>query len=214
MDDLIENYQEQCEKIHSILRNAIKMFKHRISISYYEPEIIKSGIDKFDGDKNYIDTSSIDGVNNIIKEEIVSYTKRPSRANMQPIGSSVWFAKMKGSNKILILSDKDDDIMQNIILSTGFMGIKASQKLPLSLLSAFVLSDAFTAQRDMNSTGTTMSGINNDLFAKILVPKLTDDEIIIFDDEYNLYIYRLSFLRRQVNQLKFIKQHLLNKYFR
>ena len=214
MDDLIENYKKQCEKIHSILRNAIKMFKHRISISYYEPEIIKSGIDKFDGYKKYIDTSSIDGVNNILKEEIVSYIKRPSRANMPPIGSSVWFAKMKGSNKILILSDYDDDIMQNIILSTGFMGIKASQKLPLSLLSAFVLSDAFTAQRDMNSTGTTMSGINNDLFAKVLVPKLTDDEIIIFDDEYNLYIYRLSFLRRQVNQLKFIKQHLLNKYFR
>ena len=47
----------------------------------------------FDNEKTYLDTSSINGVNNITPGELITYNKKPSRANMQPIVGSVWFAK-------------------------------------------------------------------------------------------------------------------------
>ena len=119
----------------------------------------------------------MEGINNISDGEVIEYNKRPSRANMQPIKDSVWFAKMKESNKKLILTKQDDDLIDNIILSTGFSGILASEQLPLSFLSAVIISKEFNLQRDLNSVGTTMAGVNNETFLKILVPLLTDKEL-------------------------------------
>ena len=132
---------------------------------------------------------------------------------MQPIIDSVWFAKMKESNKKLILTNQDTDLIDNIILSTGFLGILASEQLPLSFLSALVVSKEFNLQRDLNSVGTTMAGINNETFLKILVPLLTDIELKEYELKYRPYIAELSLLRRKINQLKKIKAGLLSKYF-
>jgi type I restriction modification DNA specificity family protein len=160
-----------------------------------------------------LDTSSINGINNITSGEIVTYNKKPSRANMKPINNSVWFAKMKDSNKILIITDKDLDIIKNTILSTGFLGIKSSNKLPLSILTSIIISDHFKIQRDLNSVGTTMAGVNNETFSKILVPKLTENEIKEYDKKYSFFIYRLSYIRQETNILSNIKKYLLSKYF-
>lgn len=175
--------------------------------------IIKSGIKKFINSKEYLDTSSIEGINNIVGSQYVVYNKKPSRANMQPIENSVWFSKMKESTKTLIVTDKDQDILGNKIFSTGFMGIKSSKKLPLSLLSAIVTSQNFIIQRDLNSVGTTMAGINNNTFNKILVPKLNDEQISNFNNEYGKYVSLLSLLRRKIKELKKVKNLMLSKYF-
>ena len=53
--------------------------------------------------------------------EIITFSKRPSRANMQPIKNSVWFAKMNGSNKKLIITDNDFDLINDYMLSTGYL---------------------------------------------------------------------------------------------
>ncbi|MBQ7277030.1 MAG: hypothetical protein IJS58_07295 [Bacilli bacterium] len=145
--------------------------------------------------------------------EIITFNKRPSRANMQPIKNSVWFAKMKGSNKKLIITDNDSDLINNYILSTGYLGVEASSNLPLSLLSAIIISDDFNEQRDLNSVGTTMAGVNNETFLKIIVPKLDDNEIKEYDCKYSAFIKELSLLRKKINELKIIKSKLLDKYF-
>ncbi|WP_373437695.1 restriction endonuclease subunit S [Metamycoplasma equirhinis] len=189
------------------------MYSDKIALDYYNPTIIKSGIIKFDKTKVYIDTSTIEDINNMSDGEIITFNKRPSRANMQPIKNSVWFAKMKGSNKKLIITDNDFDLINNYILSTGFLGVEASTKLPLSLLSAIIISNDFNEERDLNSVGTTMAGINNDTFLKILVPKLNDDEILNYNKRYSSYINELSLLRKKINNLKRIKAKLLEKYF-
>ena len=132
---------------------------------------------------------------------------------MQPINNSVWFAKMKGSAKILLLTENDNDIVNNNILSTGFLGIKASSKLPLSLLFSIIISDNFKIQRDLNSVGTTMAGINNETFVKILVPKLSEEETKHYDQKYKYFVMKLSYLRRQIKLLNDVKQNLLSKYF-
>ena len=145
--------------------------------------------------------------------EIITFSKRPSRANMQPIKNSVWFAKMKGSNKKLIIADNDFDLINDYILSTGYLGVEASSRLPLSLLSAIIISDDFNEQRDLNSVGTTMAGVNNETFLKILVPKLGDNEIKNYESKYSTLIKELSLLRKKINELKIIKSKLLDKYF-
>ena len=195
------------------LEVSLQLYEEKRSISEYAPEIIKSGINKFDKTKNYLDTSCVEGINNISSSELIEYNKRPSRANMQPIANSVWFAKMKDSNKILIITDKDKDILSNNVLSTGFLGIKASNKLPLSLLASIVISNDFKIQRDLNSVGTTMAGVNNETFLKIQVPYLNENEALAYEDKYSSFVYQLSSLRREIDRLKLVKKALLKKYF-
>ena len=96
---MIEKYQLEVSKICELLKLSLKQYNQLIEIEYYHPKIIKSGIDVFKGSKEYLDTSSIEGVNNLLSFELVTFEKRPSRANMQPIQNSVWFAKMKESKK-------------------------------------------------------------------------------------------------------------------
>ena len=210
---MIENYRERINKIADILSKSLEKYPNKTTIDYYNPVIIKSGINDFDGKKEYLDTSSVEGINNISADERIAYDQRPSRANMQPIPDSVWFAKMKASYKNLIIGKSDIDIINSKILSTGFQGIKASKKLPLSLLSAFIISKDFNSQRDLNSVGTTMAGINNETFMKINVPLLTESEVVDFDNKYKLLIDELSILRRKINSLKQEKSLLLSKYF-
>lgn len=179
----------------------------------YNPNIIKSGILPFDKNKIYLDTSTVEGINNISSGDNISYNNRPSRANMQPSKDTIWFSKMKGSKKIIIITDEDRDLIDNTILSTGYMGLKASKKLPLSLLAGIIISNNFIKQRDLNSVGTTMAGINNDTFLKIKVPLLTDEDITEFNSFCYPFIEKMSSLRRKMNYLLKLKQILLAKYF-
>ena len=155
----------------------------------------------------------MDGVNNIYVGEEVTISERPSRANMQPVKNSVWFAKMKGSCKKLIIAADDFDLTDHYILSTGFQGLLATKQLPLSLLSAFVISKDFDIQRDLHSVGTTMAGINNETFMNMLVPQLSIQEIEEFDIKYSPFVRLLSKRRKEIAKLKTIKQKLLQKYF-
>jgi len=196
-----------------LLELSLKKYDKYIELGKYELGIIRSGIDTFDNTKKYIDTSCVDGVNNISSYELITYNKRPSRANMQPIKDSVWFAKMKDSYKILILTNYDIDIIDETILSTGYQGLYATDKLPLTYLAALVISKDFKTQRDLNSVGTTMAGINNETLLKMRVPYLDAFEMNKYDKEYKPIVEKLSLLRQEISQLTNIKNSLLNKYF-
>ena len=210
---MIENYQSQADKICTILEQALSVSDEKCLINEYNPAIVKSGIVKFDKEKTYLDTSCVEGINNISSGELITYSKRPSRANMQPLANSVWFAKMKDSNKIIIVTDSDNDLLNEHILSTGFMGVQATHSLPISLLTAIIISNNFRVQRDLNSVGTTMAGVNNETFLKIQVPKLNETEIINFESKYSPLVFQLSHLRRKIILLKDAKDKLLKKYF-
>ena len=199
--------------ICSLLKQAIAIYKTKCFISEYNPIIIKSEIIKFDKEKIYLDTSCVEGINNISSGELITNERRPSRANMQPKSDSVWFAKMKGSNKIIVITEYDDDLLNNHIFSTGFLGIKSSNSLPLSLLTAIIISTDFKIQRDLNSVGTTMAGVNNETFLKIQVPQLKKSEVIAFDEKFGPLVIQLSYLRRKIILLKKAKEKLLKKYF-
>ena len=212
LDNLIENYDNQISKLLNILELSL-FDKSLVPFEYYAPQIVKSGIKKYNNAKNYLDTSSVEGINNILEFDSFSFKERPSRANMEPLVNSIWIAKMKGSKKVIIVTNNDNDLLSDYLFSTGYLGIKATDKLPLSFLVATISSPNFFIQRDLNSVGTTMAGVNNETFNKIMVPKLSDDEIKDFDKTYGPLVERLASYRRKIKKLKELKNLLLNKYF-
>lgn len=199
---MINNLQLQIEKICLILEKSLSLFNEYVPFSYYFPQIIKSGIKKFIDSKYYLDTSSINGINNIDTKTIITYHDRPSRANMELVCDSVWFAKMKDSNKKLIITKNDQDLIDKYILSTGFLGIKSSNNLSLSFLSSIIISKEFNKQKNLNCVGTTMSSINNETLLKIFVSIVSKQQLKQYDDEYKHFIDLLSLFRRKIEIYK------------
>ena len=125
---------------------------------------IGSGIYPFKGTRLYLSTSSIEGTKIISIEEIITYKKRPSRANMQPRKGLVAFAKMRSTLKVLLVND---ELEKNYILSTGFSLIES--KLSPNYLFQYFLSFLFNHQKNILAEGTTQEAISNDDFEKIFI---------------------------------------------
>jgi len=133
-------------------------------------EILSSGINKFQGGKNYLSTESIKGTKIEKIECKITYQDRPSRANMQPVLNSVWFAKMKSTLKVYSFSKENEEEAKKYILSTGFAGIKFDSNVSSRYIGLFFLTNRFNEEKDKLSTGSTQSGINNSFIAKIKIP--------------------------------------------
>lgn len=120
-------------------------------------EILGSGITFFEKEKDYYSTSSIEVDKLIEVEQTITYRKRPSRANMQPVPNSVWFAKMKNTLKVIQSTQYQID---NVIFSTGFCGIKANN-IDCTFLLQVLKSENFNTQKDNLAEGTTQVAVNN-----------------------------------------------------
>ena len=83
--------------------------------------IIGSGIENFDDFKIYIATADVD--NSIITnyETLITMEDKPSRANMQPVPKSIWFAKMIDSRKLIMVDDYSEELLNNIFFLPDFM---------------------------------------------------------------------------------------------
>lgn len=132
-------------------------------------KIIGSGVKYFENSKDYLSTSSIERDNVLFVEEEITFKDRPSRANMQPIENSIWFAKMKNTLKIFYPKRND---LTNVILSTGFCGIY-SPEVEISLIKQILLSKGFNSQKDLLAEGSTQEAVNNFKIKQIkfLLPK-------------------------------------------
>lgn len=119
--------------------------------------IIGSGIKHFYAEKEYYSTSSIDGNKVLFAEQLITYRNRPSRANMQPIENSVWFAKMKNTFKILKATKRE---IEEVILSTGFSGIE-STIVDCDYLMQILSSAEFNSQKNLLAEGSTQEAVNN-----------------------------------------------------
>ena len=144
--------------------------------------ILPSGIGKFDGEKKYLSTESIQGTTVSQAECVVKFNDRPSRANMQPVFNSVWFAKMQSTTKVYSFDESNKEEINNYILSTGFAGIKVNEKLvsPKYLKFLFVSKD-FNELKDKFCAGSTQRSINNEFIKKIslkIPPMSTQNKIV------------------------------------
>lgn len=118
--------------------------------------LISSGIYSFKEKKEYLSTKSI-SINKIEKiEETITFEKRPSRANMQPIINSVWFAKLRFTKKGYLFDDLEET--KKYILSTGFAGLR-TKSINSKFVNYYICSEYFLYQKDSTSYGTTQEAI-------------------------------------------------------
>lgn len=163
------------EQAHQIVKNAniIKKINLRDVPGLIE---ISSGVKKYSGYKKYYATGDVELFRFLNTFELVEYSNRPSRANMTPISNSIWFAKMQFTKKVLFFDVADEEI----ILSTGFMGIQTNQNNFYYLLN-FISTKDFEDQKDKYATGTTQIAINSSALDKIQIPY--DDKVILLNKQ-------------------------------
>jgi type I restriction enzyme S subunit len=169
--------------------------------------IIKPGIDVFSGKKKYLATADINN-NDVGLGNEITYTQRESRANMQPVKNSIWFAKMKNSRKHLFVGQKSNEIISKNILSTGFMGLSCNE-IAFEYLAGYITSDVFEITKDIVSHGATMQGIGNDdlKFFKIVIPDT--DNIINFKKSTSAIYEKMEVNRIENQKLTELRDWLL-----
>jgi type I restriction enzyme S subunit len=144
-------------------------------------EILPSGVKEFKGKKLYLSTKCIERNRIVNVESEITFSNRPSRANMQPVVNSVWFAKMKNTIKVYAFTEENSEEAEKYILSTGFCGIKCKEKITTKYLEQFFMSDFFNKLKDSLVTGSTQQDIKNKIVAKIpiILPSLKEREEIV-----------------------------------
>jgi len=134
-------------------------------------KIVSSGINPFDGEKDYLSTESIKRTRIEKVESKITYENRPSRANMQPVLNSVWFAKMQSTLKVYAFTKDNKKEVEQYILSTGFAGIQILNKeIFPDYIRIYLATKMFNSEKDKLSTGSTQRGINNSLIIKMKIP--------------------------------------------
>ena len=187
--------------------SELGMIPENWSIGYFDDsiltKIIKSGVKKFEGSKKYVATADVFGTN-ITSYEGIEYDNKPSRANMTPIISSIWFAKMENSVKNILVDSYMCDILDNYIFSTGFMGIECLNN-SLYYMWALINDEKFLLEKNSLSTGTIMAGISNSTIKnyKYLIPDYKTLEL--FDKiqiDINKEIYNNNVENERLSQLR------------
>ncbi|MBE6133956.1 MAG: hypothetical protein E7178_04750 [Erysipelotrichaceae bacterium] len=168
--------------------------------------IIQPGVDMFRV-KNYLPTANIVG-SEFFDGEDIDYENRETRANMQPIKNSVWFAKLKKSIKHLTLTEKDSWFIDRYILSTGFCGLKCKE-YALGYIHCFINSSLFEYNKDVLAHGATQEGVNNDDLdsVNLLIPP--QDVLMKFNKLSMPFIYKLNYCHRLNYELNKLKNYLL-----
>jgi len=120
-------------------------------------DLIKNTVSPFEGKKYFLKTGNL--FDNKIKElEEVTYKNRPNRANLRVKENDVLFAKMENTNKNLLITKNEEDI----IVSTGFIVLRTKDKKILhpEFLRYIVSSDTFLKHKDELAHGSTQRAIN------------------------------------------------------
>ena len=172
--------------------------------------IIGSGIDDFNHSKIYIATADVD--NSIItnNETLITFEDKPSRANMQPVEKSIWFAKMIDSRKLIMVDNYCYELLNNYIFSTGFCGLKCKDEY-FYYLWTFLLSDTFDTIKNNFCTGTTMQAINNK-DTKLIEFVLPDNELLSKFNNIAEPIYqKIYYNNLEINKLQKLRDILLPK---
>ena len=171
--------------------------------------ICKSGVDIFTGEKKYIATANVDGTD-INNYELIKYAGRPSRANMTPAKNTVWFAKMEGSVKNILVADFCDELINTYVLSTGFMGIECLDD-SIYYIWCYINDDQFLDVKNSLSTGTLMAGISNTTIrkAEYLIPP--HDLLLKFNKTVEPIFKKIYSNTIEAQRLKELRDNLLPK---
>ena len=133
---------------------------------------------EFDNELMYLSTGDLEE-SKIVNLEPVTFDSRPSRANQLVEINDILFAKMKDTRKTLLINENT----KNIIVSTGFYVLRASNKVLPKYIYHYLNSDYFLNQKNKLCKGATQKAINNDGLKQI--------DIVLYDDKIQAKIVEL-----------------------
>ncbi len=121
----------------------------------------------FNGEKEYLATGGLIG-DKVITEK-VTYKTKPSRADLLVTENQLIVARMKETNKVLLIDENTSDL----IVSTGFLVLDVQEGWHPGFLFHYFVSSFFQKQKDKLSIGATQKAINNEKFKEILIPEIS-----------------------------------------
>ena len=184
-------------KKESILNNDIFIF-------------VKSKVMPFDGKKQYYATADITGATITTNGETVTYLNRPSRASIQPVVDSVWFARMSNTYKILNCFGESKHLANDSIISSGFAGFTA-KKGCFGFVYKTVASQFFNEEKNRYATGATQVSLTNEGLKKIKVLIPTEHIIMQFSKIVEPLMLKEEMLKRSNRLLQETRDRLLPK---
>lgn len=114
------------------------------------------------------------------------------------------------SRKLIMVDSYSYDILDNYVFSTGFCGLKCSEKY-FYYLWTFLLTEEFDTIKNNYCTGTTMQSINNTDVKKIEFV-LPNDEILEKFNNYAKHLFEKIYNNNlKINRLTKLRDSLLPK---
>ncbi len=168
----------------------------------------KVGVSVFVDTRQYYQTSEIDGTNLVGSGEEVDYENRPSRADVTPRLNSVYFAKMKDTDKVVYFNKGNAELLEKILLSTGMAGFSTDEKY-LAFLFGLLTSYEFVQNKNNYATGATQVSLSDGGLKKIkvILPKL--ELIEKYSSIVNSFLEECAYLRAQNHKLAQARDLLL-----
>lgn len=177
-DELIENGQRRIKTLEAMARalyleaigseRAAKTTSLVVESPFWR--FISENVGEYPGTKRYYATADVDGLTVTGSGIEYSYAEKPSRAQKQPVPSSVWFARMKDTYKIAWYGPGSEERASGAVLSSGFAGFEAKEAELWPLLFLTISSVEFHAQKDLYCTGATQMSLTNEGLARISMP--------------------------------------------
>lgn len=134
---------------------------------------------KFNGTKTYLATADISGIDISSSGEQIDWENKPSRAQLVPELNSVFFARMSNTYKVLVFADANKELIDELALTSGFLGLKAINENALPFLFWFIKSTHFHNYKDVYANGATQVSLTNEGFHMI---KLVEPTLEVIED--------------------------------
>ena len=166
------------------------------------------GVPVFTDTRQYYQTSEIDGTSITGNGEEVNYENRPSRADITPKINTVYFAKMKDTDKVLYFNKGNTYLLEKVLLSTGMVGFTADEKY-LGFLFGLLTSYEFVQYKNNFATGATQVSLNDASLKKIKVLLPALNLVELYSEIVNPLLEKCSLLRSQNQKLAQARDLLL-----
>lgn len=231
-DNLIENNQKQIKLLEEAAQRLYKEWFVDLRFPGHENTEIIDGVPEgwqwesilennifnfvnsrvlpFDGTKKYFATADVSGTNIVSLGEKITFEGKPSRASIQPIEYSVWFARMSNSYKILNCFGENFWMAESAILSSGFAGFTSKEEY-YGFVYETIASEYFDKQKNLYATGATQVSLTNEGLSKIKVLIPTIDVISRYSKLVEPFISKAELLKNKNVKLKEARDRLLPK---
>lgn len=173
--------------------------------SFFKPKV-----DRFDGVKRYYATADIGPFGFISGGEEVTFDSKPSRAQIQPVVNSIWFARMKDTRKVSFFRDINADSADNTLLSSGMAGFRSEDNC-FAFMFSMINSELFHIKKNLNATGATQISLTDEGLKQIKMVEPDMSFILNYSKIVNPWLDEVLLLQNENKILRKVRDLLLPK---